>query len=174
MGGIVKLRLGNVFEGPSDLVVLPCSTAGTVTQFVSRSLVHYALPRPPSRMSHGEVDIKPFEGGENIAQFVAFAASVHAKVGIATPNAIKSIGRTLGQFTIQQSSVQSHCRSASGCWNWPTERRSGYRAARRVPEHRPIRRCAYCARPRSRCIRSLPWKPVSFERRFKPTISCVY
>jgi hypothetical protein len=105
MGGIVKLRLGNLFDGPSDLVVLPCSTIGTVTGFVARSLAHYALPHPRDRMEHGEVEIMPFEGGENIAQFVAFAASVLSP-GIATPDAIRSIGRTLGQFTIQQSSVR--------------------------------------------------------------------
>jgi hypothetical protein len=56
-------------------------------------------------MEHGEVEIMPFDGGENIAQFVAFAASVLAP-GIATPDAIRSIGRTLGKFTTQQSSVR--------------------------------------------------------------------
>ena len=34
MGGIVKLRLGDLFDGPSDLIVLPCSTIGTVTGFI--------------------------------------------------------------------------------------------------------------------------------------------
>ncbi len=105
MGGIVKLRLGDLFDGPSDLVVLPCSTIGTVTGFVARSLAHYALPHPRDRMEHGEVEIMPFEGGENIAQFVAFAASVLAP-GSSTPDAIRSIGRTLGQFTTQQPSVR--------------------------------------------------------------------
>lgn len=105
MGGIVKLRLGNLFDGPSDLVVLPCSTVGTVTGFVARSLARYALPHPRDRMEHGEVEIMPFEGGENIAQFVAFAASVLSP-RTSSPDAIRSIGRTLGQFTIRQSSVR--------------------------------------------------------------------
>ena len=118
MGGIVKLRLGNLFDGPSDLVVLPCSTIGTVTGFVARSLAHYSIPHPCDRMEHGEVEIMPFEGGENIAQFVAFAASVLAPGSSlrsetagsdkrdSTPDTIRSIGRTLGEFTTQQPSVR--------------------------------------------------------------------
>lgn len=108
MGGIVRLRLGDLFDGPSDLVVFPCSTIGTVTGFVARSLAHYALPHPRDRMKHGEVEIMPFEGGENIAQFVAFAASVANVLapGSSTSDAIRSIGRTLGQFTTQQPSAR--------------------------------------------------------------------
>lgn len=105
MGGIVKLRLGNLFDGPSDLIVLPCSTIGTVTGFVARSLAHYSIPHPCDHMEHGEVEIMPFEGGENIAQFVAFAASVLAP-GSSTPDAIRSIGRTLGEFTARHPSVR--------------------------------------------------------------------
>jgi hypothetical protein len=105
MGGIAKICLGNLFDGPSDLIVLPCSTIGTVTGFVARSLAHYSIPHPCDRMEHGEVEIMPFEDGENIAQFVAFAASVLAP-GTSTPEAIRSIGRTLGEFTTKQPSVR--------------------------------------------------------------------
>jgi hypothetical protein len=56
-------------------------------------------------MPHGKVEIIPFEGGENIAQFVAFAASVLAP-GSSTPDAIRSIGSTLGEFTAKQPSVR--------------------------------------------------------------------
>jgi hypothetical protein len=100
----VKLRLGNLFDGPSDLIVLPCSTAGTVTGLVARSLERYSLPHPRERMKLGEVEIMPFEGGENIAQHVAFAASVEAMTS--TPDAIESIGQTLGDFTTKQNSVR--------------------------------------------------------------------
>src|SRR6478672_4683689 len=105
MGGIVKLRLGNLFDGPSDLIVLPCSTIGTVTGFVARSLAHYSIPHPCDSMEHGEIEIMPFEGGENIAQFVGYAASVLAP-GKSSPDIIQSIGRKLGEFTTQQPSVR--------------------------------------------------------------------
>jgi hypothetical protein len=104
MPGTVKLRLGNLLDGPSDLIVLPCSTSGTVTGFVARSLAQYSIPHPCEGMQLGEVEIMPFEGGENIAQYVAFAASV--KHMNSSTTAIESIGRALGEFTCQQPSVR--------------------------------------------------------------------
>jgi hypothetical protein len=101
----VKLRLGDLFDGPADLIVLPCSTAGTITGFVARSLVHYSIPHPRVGMSLGEVEILPFEGADDIAQYVAFAASV--KGNSSTPAAIESIGSELGLFTKSQSSVRN-------------------------------------------------------------------
>lgn len=105
MTATVKLRLGNLFDGPSDLIVLPCSTAATVTGFVARSLAHYSIPHPREGMNLGEVEIMPFEGGENIAQYVAFAASVRGMSS--SPEAIESIGRVLGEFTRTQESVRT-------------------------------------------------------------------
>lgn len=105
MSAIVKLRLGNLFDGPSDLIVLPCSTSGSVTGFVARSLAHYSIPHPRTGMRLGEVEILPFEGGESIAQFVAFAASV--KEMSSSTTAIESIGRALGEFSCEQRSVRA-------------------------------------------------------------------
>lgn len=105
MAAAVKLRLGDLFDGPSDLIVLPCSTDGTVTGFVARSLAHYSIPHPREGMKLGECEIMPFEGGENIAQYVAFAASVKRMTSSA--EAIESIGRSLGEFTRAQASVRS-------------------------------------------------------------------
>ncbi len=97
MASNVKLRLGNLFDGPSDLIVLPCSTSGTITGFVARSLVDYRIPHPSVGMKLGSVEFMPFEGGENIAQFVAFAASVQRNSS--TLEAICEIGRAVGAFT---------------------------------------------------------------------------
>ncbi|WP_211468298.1 toll/interleukin-1 receptor domain-containing protein [Collimonas silvisoli] len=104
MAASVKIRLGNLFDGPSDMIVLPCATVGAVTGFVARSLDHYSLPHPKPGMKLGQVEIMPFEGGENIAQFVAFAASVAAMTS--TASAIKEIGSALGRFTTEQASVR--------------------------------------------------------------------
>ncbi|TCG06963.1 hypothetical protein BZM27_22925 [Paraburkholderia steynii] len=105
MAATVKLRLGDLFDGPSDLIVLPCSTDGTVTGFVARSLVHYSIPHPREGLSLGEVEIVPFEGGDDIAQYVAFAASVAHYFSSA--EAIERIGEVLGKFTCQHASVRS-------------------------------------------------------------------
>src|SRR5262245_29221785 len=104
MAATVKLRLGNLFDSPADLIVLPCSTGGTVTGFVARSLAHHSIPHPRERMRLGEVEIMPFEGGEDIAQYVAFAASV--KGATSSPETIEAIGSTLGTFTREQPSVR--------------------------------------------------------------------
>jgi len=105
MASNVRLRLGNLFDGPSDLIVLPCSTSGTITGFVARSLVDYSIPHPRVGMRLGSVEFMPFEGGENIAQFVAFAASV--KSNFSTLEAIGDIGRAIGSFTQEHEEVRA-------------------------------------------------------------------
>jgi hypothetical protein len=100
----VKLRLGDMFDGPADLIVLPCSTSGTITGFVARRLVQHSIPHPKYGMSLGDVEIMPFEGAEDIAQFVAFAASVDGNKS--DIKCLVNIGRAIGQFTAENSSVK--------------------------------------------------------------------
>lgn len=100
----VTLKLGNLFDGPADVIVLPCSTSGTVTGFVAQSLNQYSLPYPSDDMRLGSVEILPFEGGENIAQYVAFAASV--KTMTSSLEAIESIAVGLGEFTQTESAAR--------------------------------------------------------------------
>jgi len=104
MTASVKLKLGDLFDGPADVVVLPCSTGGTITGFVARTLNKYSLPHPSAGMRLGEVEILPFEGGENIAQFVAFAASVKSMTS--SLSAIEAIAVKLGEFTRNESSAR--------------------------------------------------------------------
>jgi hypothetical protein len=105
MSGIIELRKGDLFDGPSDLIVLPCSTVPTVTPFVAHHLQYYFIPKPNRRMLPGEVIIEPFRGSENIAAYVAFAASVDIP-GAANPDLVRRIGEALGRFTAENSSVQ--------------------------------------------------------------------
>src|SRR5262245_39815884 len=105
MDASVKLRHGNLFDGPTDLIVLPCSTSGTITGFVARALASYSIPHPRESMKLGEVEIMPFKGGEHLAQYVAFAASVRRNSSSDT--AIEEIGRALGEFTAKKASVRN-------------------------------------------------------------------
>ena len=105
MAPTTKLRLGNLFDGPCDLIVLPCSTDGTVTGFVAQSLARHLIPHPREGMNLGEVDIGPFEGGENLAQYVAFAASVHRNTS--STSAIESIAGELGRFTARTAGARA-------------------------------------------------------------------
>ena len=101
----IELRHGDMFDGPSDLIVLPCSTVGTITPFVNERLVHYNIPHPRFGMALGEIQILPFEGAENIAQYVAFAASVSA-VLTSSLDCIRQIGISLGHATRQNRAIR--------------------------------------------------------------------
>lgn len=100
----VKLRLGNLFDGPADLIILPCSTSGTITSFVASALVNYSIPLPRNNMALGAVDVHPFKGAQKIAQFVAYAASVRGHSS--SIEAIESIGREIGKFTQSNPGVR--------------------------------------------------------------------
>jgi hypothetical protein len=110
-----------MFDGPSDLIVLPCSTVGTITPSVRKRLVHHNIPYPRPGMNLGDVSIMPFEGGESIAQYVAYAASVEpdsrdrtyslslVSTGSGTsssPEAIQRIGEQLGTTTRNQPTIR--------------------------------------------------------------------
>jgi hypothetical protein len=56
-------------------------------------------------MHLGNVEIMPFEGAEDIAQYVAFAASVWGNSS--TTAAIETVGAELGRFTRQEPSVRT-------------------------------------------------------------------
>ncbi|MEO1060514.1 MAG: TIR domain-containing protein [Actinomycetota bacterium] len=102
----VQLVLGDMFEGPTDLMVVPCSTIPTVTPIVQDRLRNFALPEPTDRMELGAVEIRRLgESEQSIAQSVAFAASVRAGRG-SSPEAIRSIGAALGVATMERTSVR--------------------------------------------------------------------
>jgi TIR domain len=104
----VQIAHGDMFDGPSDLIVLPCSSAGTITDFVRRRLIHHNIPYPKPGLKLGEVSIMPFEGGENIAQYVAYAASVapKAKSTGSSREAIRHIGERLGAASKSHSTIR--------------------------------------------------------------------
>jgi hypothetical protein len=93
-----------MFDGPSDLVVFPHSTVGSVTDFVRKRLRQFAIPAPQSGVELGHVEVRPLEGAETVAQYVAFAASVRSRSS--TLEAIERIGRQLGGATVSQKSIR--------------------------------------------------------------------
>ncbi|MDI9312183.1 MAG: TIR domain-containing protein [Limnohabitans sp.] len=93
-----------MFKGACDLIVLPCSATGTVTQFVFNRLQSYKIPAPSKGMKLGDIEILPFKGGENIAQYVAFAVSVDNNYS--ELSAIESIGKKIGELAITNSALE--------------------------------------------------------------------
>lgn len=108
MTGAIELVRGDLFEGPSDLIVVPCSTVGSVTGFVRERMSRFALPRVPTGMKLGGVQLLSLTGAEHVAQFVAYAASVHPHRR-STPEAIRHIGAELGRVTHQEAIQVIHC-----------------------------------------------------------------
>jgi hypothetical protein len=107
MPGAIQIVHGDMFSGPADLIVVPCSTTGRVTPFVRERLQRFALP-DVSAIPHGGVRVLPLTGADNVAQFVAYAASVRGTES--TPEAIGRIGEAVGRATTQQESIQViHC-----------------------------------------------------------------
>jgi hypothetical protein len=71
---------------------------------VRQRLAHYDIPFPKIGIRLGEISLHPFEGGENIAQYFAYAASVERQSS--TVEAIKHIGEQLGATTKQKSTIR--------------------------------------------------------------------
>jgi hypothetical protein len=101
MGAQIELIKGNMFDGPTDLVVIPCSTVPTITWFVADHLRSFNIPSPPKRMGLGEVAFTELRRASNIAQVAAYAASV--KHNTTTLEAIERIGRSLGSYCAANS-----------------------------------------------------------------------
>lgn len=109
MTGAIQLVRGDMFDGPSDLIVVPCSTAGSVTGFVRERMSRFALPRVPSPLQLGDLRLLSLIGAEHVAQFVAYAASVPHDRPHSTPEAIRHIGGALGRATQQEAIQVIHC-----------------------------------------------------------------
>lgn len=97
MGGQVELIKGDMFDGPSDLVVIPCSTIPTVTWFVEDRLRSFGIPEPLREMEPGQIEFAELGRASNIAQVAAYAASV-IPPGSSSTDVIAKIGRGLGSY----------------------------------------------------------------------------
>jgi len=94
MPASIEIRRGNLFDGASDIVVLPCNTNGGVAPFVARSLDTYNIPYPgPIRL--GDISLRRLDHAQSIAKYAAFAGSVLDGTVTQEVN-LHSIGAKLG------------------------------------------------------------------------------
>jgi TIR domain len=98
----VELVKGDMFEGPSDLMVIPCSTVPTITWFVAEHLRSFGIPEPRNQMSPGDVEFVDLGRASNIAQVAAMAASV-IPPGKSSLQIIERIGNKLGSYAADNS-----------------------------------------------------------------------
>lgn len=102
----VVIRRGDMFDGAKDLIVIPCNTLGGVTDFVLDRLLQHGLLFAPVPVEQGGVHFEQLEEANHIAQFAAFASSVHRETSVATPEAVHRICTTLGSFADQTPIVR--------------------------------------------------------------------
>ena len=105
MASHIQLRKGDIFRQPADLIVIPCSTAGTVTLMVARSLAGANISMPQRMMDYGDVEFSLFEGASNIATYVAYAASVEGGVG-SDERTITKIAKKIASFAAKKPEVR--------------------------------------------------------------------
>ena len=100
MGAQIEIVKGNMFDGPSDLVVIPCSTVPTITWFVADYLRSFDIPEPQNKMKPGDVLFADLGRASNIAQVAAYAASVgrFGRLKVTPSSIIEHIGQSLGSF----------------------------------------------------------------------------
>jgi len=96
MAATIQLRKGDMFAQPSDLIIIPCSTAATITSRVADQLKHFKISPPRKRMRPGQVDFNIFKDAANIATYVGYAASVEATT--TTPKIISSVAEKVALF----------------------------------------------------------------------------
>jgi TIR domain len=97
MGTQIEIVRGDMFEGPSDLVVIPCSTVPTITWFVADHLRSFRIPEPQDRMKPGDVIFADLRRANNVAQVAAYAASVGPR-STSSSRMIERIGQALGSY----------------------------------------------------------------------------
>src|SRR3954452_22163291 len=71
----VDVEIADIFDTEADLLVVPCSAAGTVSRGIADGLRRYNIPAPEAPLVPGEVRLIPM-GRPRPWEALCFAASV--------------------------------------------------------------------------------------------------
>jgi hypothetical protein len=92
-----------MFAQPTDLIVIPCSTGGTITATVAKQLEDFDI-QWPGYLNFGDVKFELFKGASNIATYVGYAASVEAME--TSPSAITKIAKSVADFIRDKTEIR--------------------------------------------------------------------
>ncbi|UCV28915.1 TIR domain-containing protein [Ferribacterium limneticum] len=98
---MLKIKRGSVFDEKCDLIVLPCSSSGSVTSWVKREIEQNNLPYPGAPIPFGQLRVLSTEARYTKADFVGYAASVDARTTSSALSAIEQISLDLIAFSKQ-------------------------------------------------------------------------
>jgi hypothetical protein len=104
MKSTIQLRQGDMFAQPTDLIVIPCSTGGTITATVAKQLEEFDIQWPRGYSNLGDVKFELFKGASNIATYVGYAASVQAMETNA--KAIAKIAESVAHFVSDKTEIR--------------------------------------------------------------------
>jgi TIR domain len=104
MTSTIQLRQGDMFAQPTDLIVIPCSTGGTVTKAVAKQLGEFDIQWPRGYSNLGDIKFEFFKGASNIATYVGYATSVEAMT--TSIEAIAEIAESVGRFISDKSEIR--------------------------------------------------------------------
>lgn len=98
---MIKIKRGSVFDEKCDLIVLPCSSSGSVTSWVKGEIEQNNLPYPSASLPFGQLRVLSTEARYTKADYVGYAASVDAKTTSSELLAIEQIASDLISFCKQ-------------------------------------------------------------------------
>lgn len=92
---MLKIKRGSVFDEKCDLIVLPCSSGGSVTSWVRSEIEQNNLPFPSASIPFGQIRVLSTDAQYNKADYVGYAASVDASTTNSKIIAIEKIVKEL-------------------------------------------------------------------------------
>jgi TIR domain len=104
MKSTIQLRQGDMFAQPTDLIIIPCSTVGTITDSVAKQLEEFDIEGPRGHSNLGDVKFELFKGASNIATYVGYATSVRAMQ--TNVEAIADIAESVARFISDKTEIR--------------------------------------------------------------------
>ncbi|MGX1318473.1 hypothetical protein AB7M17_001926 [Bradyrhizobium sp. USDA 377] len=104
MQSTIQLRQGDMFAQPTDLIIIPCSTGGTITRSIADQLQEFDIEWPSGYSNLGDVKFELFKGASNIATYVGYATSVQAME--TNTRTITKIAATVAEFVSDRVEIR--------------------------------------------------------------------
>lgn len=96
---MIQIIHGSIFDSKCDLLIVPCDSAGGVTQSVFTNLRENGLPTNVGRIPYGKVHFR--ESKYAFANTVGYAASVDVNTVSSDPVAIEKIGHEIVRYSVE-------------------------------------------------------------------------
>jgi len=102
-GGVrmVKIKQGSVFDEKCDLIILPCSSNGNMTSWVTKEIVQNNLPLPNFKIPFSSIEFFSTDNKYRKAYYVGYAASVKG-LSFSSLEAIEIIINKVVQFSKEE------------------------------------------------------------------------